>query len=319
MKTYLLIFLIFSLLLSFSLAKQCGKDVDGALCPNDLCCSHYGYCGTTEDYCKQPGCQSNCWPPGPSSGDLSDIITKSLFEDMLSHRNHFLCPARGFYTYDAFITAAKSFPEFGTTGDTDARKKEIAAFFGQTSQETTGRAPDGPYSWGYCYKEQVNPNSDYCDAKQNVTWPCAPGESYYGRGPMQLLGNANYGPCGKDIGVDLLNNPNIVVNDTVIAFKTAIWFWMTAQPPKPSCHAVITGQWNPSRVDYEANRSPGYGVITNIINGGNECGIGRNPIAKDRIQYYERYCDMLRVDPGQNLDCYNQQPFVKEVTLDAAF
>ena len=48
------------------------------------------------------------------------------------------CPARGFFTYDAFITAAKFFPSFGNTGDLATRKKEIAAFFGQTSHETTG-------------------------------------------------------------------------------------------------------------------------------------------------------------------------------------
>ncbi|KAF7841185.1 endochitinase 2-like [Senna tora] len=58
---------------------------------------------------------------------------------MLKHRDDGGCPARGFYTYDAFIQAAKSFPSFGNTGDTTARKREIAAFFGQTSHETTGQ------------------------------------------------------------------------------------------------------------------------------------------------------------------------------------
>ncbi|KAG7576953.1 Chitin-binding type 1 [Arabidopsis thaliana x Arabidopsis arenosa] len=316
MKTYLFPFLIFSLLLSFSSAEQCGSQAEGALCPNGLCCSKYGYCGNNELYCKLPECQSNCWFDGPGSSDLSDIITRAQFEGMLLNKDNYLCPAKGFYTYDAFITAAKSFPSFGTTGNTAARKKEIAAFFGQTSQETTGRAPDGPYSWGYCYKEQLNPSSTYCE--QNTPWPCAPSESYYGRGPMQLLWNYNYGPCGRDIGVDLLNNPNLVANDTVIAFKAAIWFWMTAQPPKPSCHAVITGQWQPSDADLAAGRFPGYGVITNIINGGYECGIDQNQSVKDRINYYEKYCDMLEVSPGENLDCYKQKPF-NNAFLDAAF
>nr|ABB89767.1 At3g12500-like protein [Boechera stricta] len=126
----------------------------------------------------------------------------------LSHRNDAACPARGFYTYNAFITAAKSFPGFGTTGDTATRKKEIAAFFGQTSHETTGgwaSAPDGPFSWGYCFKQEQNPTSNYCEP--SATWPCAPGKRYYGRGPMQLSWNYNYGLCGRAIGVDLLNNP----------------------------------------------------------------------------------------------------------------
>ena len=57
---------------------------------------------------------------------------------MLLHRNENNCPAHGFYTYDAFITAARAFPGFGTTGTLETRKRELAAFFGQTSHETRG-------------------------------------------------------------------------------------------------------------------------------------------------------------------------------------
>jgi chitinase len=31
-----------------------------------------------------------------------------------------------------------SFPAFGTAGDDETRRRELAAFFGQTSHETTG-------------------------------------------------------------------------------------------------------------------------------------------------------------------------------------
>uniref|UniRef100_A0A6N2M0E3 Glycoside hydrolase family 19 catalytic domain-containing protein n=1 Tax=Salix viminalis TaxID=40686 RepID=A0A6N2M0E3_SALVM len=58
-----------------------------------------------------------------------------------------------------------------------------------------------------------------------------------------------------------------------------------------------------------ANRVPGYGVITNIINGGLECGSGANDKVADRIGFYKRYCDLLGVSYGDNLDCYNQRPF----------
>jgi chitinase len=62
-----------------------------------------------------------------------------MFDDMLKYRNDPQCHAVGFYTYDAFISAAKEFPDFGNTGDDLMRKREIAAFLGQTSHETTGR------------------------------------------------------------------------------------------------------------------------------------------------------------------------------------
>jgi basic endochitinase B len=84
---------------------------------------------------------------------------------------------------------------------------------------------------------------------------------------------------------------------------------MTPQSPKPSCHDVILGNWTPTAADTAAGRVPGYGVITNIINGGLECGMGPNAANVDRIGYYKRYCDMLGVGYGDNLDCYTQQQF----------
>jgi hypothetical protein len=55
-------------------------------------------------------------------------------------RDNTQCPANGFYNYDAFIQAANFFPGFGTSSSTDElNKRELAAFFGQTSHETTGR------------------------------------------------------------------------------------------------------------------------------------------------------------------------------------
>lgn len=129
-------------------AQQCGSQAGGAKCAGGLCCSKYGYCGTSAAYCGD-GCQSQCTgsggstpnPPtggGGGSGDVSGVISRDLFEQMLKHRNDAACPAKGFYTYDAFIAAARSFAGFGTTGDLTTRKREIAAFLAQTSHETTG-------------------------------------------------------------------------------------------------------------------------------------------------------------------------------------
>ncbi|KAK9164664.1 hypothetical protein Syun_005566 [Stephania yunnanensis] len=241
--------------------------------------------------------------------DISSLINEATFNNMLKHRGDGNCRG-GFYTYNSFLTAARSFAGFATTGDPDSRKREIAAFFAQTSHETTGgwaSAPDGPYAWGYCFIQEQGSPGDYC--QPSPQWPCAPGKKYYGRGPIQITWNYNYGQAGRAIGVDLLNNPDLVSSDPVISFKTALWFWMTPQAPKPSCHDVITGRWNPSDADRQAGRVPGFGVITNIINGGIECGKGPNPQVQDRIGYYQRYCGLLGVSPGGNLDCFNQRPF----------
>nr|XP_016436459.1 PREDICTED: basic 30 kDa endochitinase-like [Nicotiana tabacum] len=170
-------------------------------------------------------------------------------------------------------------------------------------------APDGPYTWGYCFKIQRGNPDSHC--KPSVEWPCAPGKKYYGRGPIQISYNYNYGPCGDAIGENLLRNPDLVAADRVISFKTALWVWMTStsKPPMPTCHDDILGKWKPSTSDTAANRLPGYGVITNILNGGLECGHGFDEKVKDRIGFYLRYCKILGVSPGENLDCGNQKPF----------
>ncbi|KAJ3691322.1 hypothetical protein LUZ61_020486 [Rhynchospora tenuis] len=294
-------------------AQQCGSQAGGANCANNLCCSKYGYCGSTSDYCGD-GCQSQCSTGGGGEGGsnaVGSIISSSLFEQMLKHRNDAACPGKNFYTYNAFIAAANSFSGFGTTGNSDTQKREIAAFLAQTSHETTGgwsSAPDGPYAWGYCYLRENNGNAgDYC--VQNSQYPCAAGQKYYGRGPIQISYNYNYGACGKAINQNLLSNPDLVATDATISFKSALWFWMTPQSPKPSCHAAMTGQWSPSAADQSAGRKPGYGVVTDIINGGIECGKGSNAAVADRIGFYKRYCDILGVSYGDNLDCYNMKPF----------
>lgn len=150
MKLYNIITILsFTILLGIAKAEQCGRQAGGAVCPNRLCCSQYGWCGTTDPYCTA-SCQSQCHPtdggstPSPGTprdgggGDVSSFISASLFEQVLKHRNDGACKGRGFYTYNAFITAARSFDGFGTSGDVTARKREISAFLAQTSHETTG-------------------------------------------------------------------------------------------------------------------------------------------------------------------------------------
>ncbi|CAL8121891.1 unnamed protein product [Prunus armeniaca] len=118
-------------------AEQCGRQAGGALCPGGQCCSKYGWCGTAPDYCST-GCQSQCGSGG-GDGDIGSLVSRNTFNQMLKHRNDGGCPAKGFYTYDAFIAAAKSFPNFAKTGDAAAQKREIADFLAQPSHETTGQ------------------------------------------------------------------------------------------------------------------------------------------------------------------------------------
>nr|AAD11407.1 hevein-like protein [Sambucus nigra] len=295
---------------------QCGRDAGGALCHDNLCCSFWGFCGSTYQYCED-GCQSQCRDtarltdlprallrPTNNRNAISKMISKSLFNEMFKHRND--CPSRGFYSYEAFITAAGSFPGFCTSGDVATRKRELAAFLSQTSQATTGGRLDSavvdPHAWGYCY---VNGTTDeqYCTSSN---WPCASGKQYNSRGPIQLTHNYYYGLAGEALGIDLVNHPDLVATDPIVSFKTAIWFWMTQHDNNPSLHDILINANSEA-----SDQVPSYGVISEII----DSNIGHQSsldTITTSIGYYKRYCDMLEVSYGDNLkNWFDETPFSK--------
>ena len=130
----------------------------------------------------------------------------------------------------------------------------------------------------------------YCDTSSGVI--CAPGQQYYGRGPIQLTWNYHYKAAGDALGFDGINNPGIVASNAVISFKTAIWFWMTQS--SPTCHSAMVNGY-------------GFGATINAINGRFECGTNSSnpPVQQQqqRIQLYRSYCSTLGVNPGPNLNC----------------
>ncbi|CAI9770876.1 unnamed protein product [Fraxinus pennsylvanica] len=240
-------------------------------CAPNLCCSQYGYCGTGNDYCGK-GCQAGPCYASPSNGaSVADIVTDAFFNS-IANQAPGNCEGKGFYTRAAFLEALRSYPKFGTVGSADDSKREIAAFFAHVTHETGH----------FCHIEETGGRSkNYC--KTNTEYPCAPGKGYYGRGPLQLSWNYNYGPAGRSIGFDGLRNPEIVATNRIVSFKTALWFWMN------QCHNIITS-------------GQGFGATIRAING-NECNGGNSGTVNARVGYYTDYCNKLQVNPGNNLRC----------------
>jgi basic endochitinase B len=236
---------------------------------------------------------------------VTDVLNAEQYQKLFPH--HALL-----YSYENFVAAAKSFPKFATQGDRSLRLKELAAFFANIAHETTSGWSDangGPYVWGLFYVEEVACKDGHCIQYNTAGYsrflPVA-GKSYHGRGPMQITYAYNYGLAGADLNLPLLQHPELVSTDGVIAFKTALWLWMRAQSPKPSCHDVMCGVWKPSVKDIKAHRQPGFGMVINIINGGIEC----NALDKDirynrneRIGFYKRFAEILGITVEDNCDC----------------
>jgi chitinase len=104
-----------------------------------------------------------------------------------------------------------------------------------------------------------------------------PRQGYYGRGPLQLSWNYNYGPAGRSIGFDGL------AQDPVVSFKSALWYWMT------NVHRFMP---------------QGFGATIRAMNGADECHGGKNAAEMSaRVRFYLQYCKHFGINPGSNLTC----------------
>ena len=201
--------------------------------------------------------------------------------------------------------------KFCSEKDAVINKKELAAFFAHIAHETRGGADD-TFTDGLMYIREKNTTSPYI--AENDEYPPVPGKKYYGRGPVQLSYNGNYGYAGDCILGDhniLLKTPDLIETDPVLAFKTAIYFWMTPQTHKPSAHDVMIGVWQPKAADKAKGRAPGFGMTINIVNGELECNKGQdNYSMKDRIKFYQYFLNKLGATDTVNCSCGKMQPYL---------
>jgi hypothetical protein len=209
-------------------------------------------------------------------GSCADVVSQQMFEGFFPARN-------AFYTYAGFAAAAKLWPKFCGEGSADVKKLEAAAFFAHLVQETGSLR----------YLEEIGCETGACAAKycdnSRTDFPCAAGQSYHGRGPMQLTWNYNYGSAGKALGLSFLAQPASVLASPTNAFNAALWFWMTRQPIDSAHNTIVSGQ--------------GFGATIKIVNGPLECG-GRSPQAvQNRVNAFLDFTSRLGVAPGSNTGC----------------
>ncbi|GAA4605898.1 putative chitinase [Actinoplanes octamycinicus] len=220
-------------------------------------------------------CGGGTTPPPGGGGSSGFPVSEAQFNQMFPNRI-------GFYSYAGLIDAMKKFPAFTTTGSDTVRKQEAAAFLANVNHE----------SGGLVYVEELNQANWplYCDRSQS--YGCPAGQSaYHGRGPIQLSWNFNYKAAGDALGIDLLNNPDRVKNETSVAYQTALWYWMTQRGP---------GTMTPH--DAMVN-SRGFGETIRSINGSLECNGGNPAQVQSRVDAYNRFTGILGVSPGANLYC----------------
>lgn len=260
---------------------------------------------------------------------LESILSSAQFD--------FVFPMRASqYTYRGLLQAVAKFPAvcgtYATPAQSDAIcRKTLATMTAHFAQETGGHdagssIPQWRQALAHVREMGWNENmrngyNAECNPAgwQGKTWPCgkfADGtfKSYFGRGAKQLSYNYNYGPFSDAMYGDvrtLLDRPELVA-DTWLNLASATFFFSYPQPPKPSMLHVIDGTWAPNANDQASGLLPGFGVTTQIINGGVECGGGSESAqSQNRINYYRDAAAYFQVPvPGNEvLGCKGMRPF----------
>ncbi|WP_406120107.1 glycoside hydrolase family 19 protein [Streptomyces sp. NBC_00989] len=219
------------------------------------------------------------WEPYACDGSGTPVgnfvVSEAQFNQMFPSRN-------SFYSYSGLTAALSAYPGFANTGSDTTKKQEAAAFLANVNHETGGLV--------YIVEQNTANYPTYCDWSQS--YGCPAGQAaYYGRGPIQLSWNFNYKAAGDALGIDLLNNPWLVQNDSAVAWKTALWYWNTQTGPGSMTphNAMVNGA--------------GFGQTIRSINGSIECD-GKNPAqVQSRVDAYQRFTSILGTTPGGNLYC----------------
>ncbi|WP_326490339.1 glycoside hydrolase family 19 protein [Shewanella sp. AS16] len=271
-------------------------------------------------------------------GRADNPVNVKRIEAIVSNADfEYLFPARApEYSYRGLLQAAAKFPalcsDYEDGRDAEAIcRKSLATMFAHFAQETGAHdkwrsEPEWrqglhwvrEVGWTEAsrggYNMECNPGSWQAEA-----WPCgtfASGEykSYFGRGAKQLSYNYNYGPFSEAMfGTvrTLLDSPELVA-DTWLNLASAVFFFTYPQPPKPSMLHVIDGTWQPNAQDIQSGLLPGFGVTTQIINGGIECNQGtEKPQSLNRMAYYLAHAQNLGVPVAADevLGCKDMKAF----------
>lgn len=106
-------------------------------------------------------------------------------------------------------------------------------------------------------KPELIANLVYSNRMGNGPAESGEGWKYRGRGLKQLTGKDNYTRCGQALGVDLVSNPDLLL-EPMYAAKSAGWFWKTNKLAEFADKEDIKGMTkkiNGGLIGYEARQA----------------------------------------------------------------
>jgi putative chitinase len=107
---------------------------------------------------------------------------------------------------------------------------ELAQFLAQCAHET-GDFAHLEELGGNRYLAKYDPTVNPAKAKALGNTQAGDGAKYKGRGFIQITGRANYTAAAKDLGIDLVNHPELAEKPDVAA-KVSLWYWQKRVQPR---------------------------------------------------------------------------------------
>lgn len=99
-------------------------------------------------------------------------------------------------------------------------------------------------------RPEATANFVYANQGGNGPESSGDGWRYRGRGPIQITLKNNYRSCGQALGLDLLNNPDLLL-EPVHGARSAAWYWYQhgCNAPADAANVVeVTRKINPALV-----------------------------------------------------------------------
>ena len=100
----------------------------------------------------------------------------------------------------------------------------------------------------------------------------------------------------------LLDDPISLFDDDVMFMASAMWKYMTPNPPAPSVHDIVVGHYQANMQDDYEGLKTGAFLSTTVALHNEECRDG-DPGAVWRVENYELWLDAFGLTPETDLSC----------------
>lgn len=126
------------------------------------------------------------------------------------------------------------------------------------------------------------------------------GELFVPRGAGYIYGADKYYWFSQVVYGDatVTDEPSLLQTDPVTWWMSGMLTWMIPMDGLPAPHNIIMGQWEPTDAEAELGIVDGFGAISHLLYGAQQCGMSGNPTANLRTGIYEGLLALIQAADG---------------------